>query len=191
MVRYARALAVVAAALIALAASAHALVIGVDLGTEFMKVALVKPGRPFEIVLNGFSKRKTTVAVGFDPTGERLYGKNALGLFTKKPHLYYGQLRRLLGRNASHPVVQDALQQLFNAQDVATDPDRGTLLFRHASTQTAEDTGADSGADDKDGAKRIFRGETETEYHGGRYGGGWRRCTRTVRPRPSFRCPLS
>ena len=55
-----RSFVVAALAVLALAATSNALVIGVDLGTEFMKVALVKPGRPFEIVLNGFSKRKTT-----------------------------------------------------------------------------------------------------------------------------------
>ena len=34
-------------------------VIGIDFGTEFMKVALVQPGSPLEIVTNTVSKRKS------------------------------------------------------------------------------------------------------------------------------------
>jgi hypoxia up-regulated 1 len=43
----------------------HALgsVIGIDYGTDWFKVSLVKPGVPLEIVLNRESKRKTSSIV--------------------------------------------------------------------------------------------------------------------------------
>lgn len=41
-------------------------VIGIDLGTEFLKIGLVKPGTPIDIVLNEQSKRKTESIVAFD-----------------------------------------------------------------------------------------------------------------------------
>ena len=51
---------------------ASANVIGIDFGTEFMKVALVQPGSPLEIVTNTVSKRKSETVVAF-VRGERLF----------------------------------------------------------------------------------------------------------------------
>lgn len=42
----------------ALAAAVHANIISVDVGSDSMKIALVKPGLPFHIVTNLQSKRK-------------------------------------------------------------------------------------------------------------------------------------
>src|SRR3984957_11516606 len=69
----------------ALAASA---VLGVDLGTEYIKAALVKPGIPLEIVLTKDSRRKEASAVAFKPAKniqsgsfpERAYGSDAVAL---------------------------------------------------------------------------------------------------------------
>ena len=46
---------------------------GIDLGSSFMKVALVQLGVPLEIVTNTISKRKTEVCITFD-RGERYFG---------------------------------------------------------------------------------------------------------------------
>jgi hypoxia up-regulated 1 len=40
-------------------------VMGIDLGSEFMKVSLVKPGSMMDIVTNIHSKRKTETMVSF------------------------------------------------------------------------------------------------------------------------------
>lgn len=48
-------------------------VIGIDLGTEFLKIGLVKPGTPIDIVLNEQSKRKTESVIAFDDD-ERFIG---------------------------------------------------------------------------------------------------------------------
>lgn len=45
----------------------------IDLGSEFMKIGLVKPGVPMEIVLNKESRRKTPNIVAFR-NGERFFG---------------------------------------------------------------------------------------------------------------------
>jgi hypoxia up-regulated 1 len=42
---------------------AHAAVMGIDYGTDWFKVGLVKPGIPLEIVLNKESQRKTETVV--------------------------------------------------------------------------------------------------------------------------------
>jgi len=79
-------LAAAAALLLALAClpRADAAVAAIDLGTEWMKVALVKPGVPMEIVLNRESKRKTATAVSIRKN-ERFFGDDALNLVRRAP----------------------------------------------------------------------------------------------------------
>lgn len=79
-------------------------VLGIDVGTEYMKAALVKPGIPLEIVLTKDSKRKESAAVAFKPTRqsdasfpERFYGGDALALSARYPDDVYMNLKTLLG----------------------------------------------------------------------------------------------
>src|SRR5947209_13339907 len=70
--------------------SAASAVLGIDLGTEYIKAALVKPGIPLEIVLTKDSKRKEAATIAFKPSRlqatdpdalpERLYGGDATAL---------------------------------------------------------------------------------------------------------------
>ncbi|KAG1687707.1 Hypoxia up-regulated protein 1 [Nymphon striatum] len=52
-------------------------VMSIDLGCEWMKIAVVSPGKPMEIAMNKESLRKTPVAVSFR-NGERLIGDAAM-----------------------------------------------------------------------------------------------------------------
>lgn len=79
-------------------------VLGIDLGTEYLKAALVKPGIPLEIVLTKDSKRKESAAVAFKPAREnkvpfpeRFYGGDALALTARFPDDVYANLKSLLG----------------------------------------------------------------------------------------------
>lgn len=79
-------------------------VLGIDVGTEYLKAALVKPGIPLEIVLTKDSKRKESAAVAFKPTREtdaqfpeRFYGGDALALSSRYPDDVYVNLKTLLG----------------------------------------------------------------------------------------------
>uniref|UniRef100_A0A183C130 Hypoxia up-regulated protein 1 n=1 Tax=Globodera pallida TaxID=36090 RepID=A0A183C130_GLOPA len=60
----------------------------IDLGSEFMKMALIKPGVPMETVLNRESQRKTPMALTIKD-GERFLGDAA----RKKGSTPSGQLR--------------------------------------------------------------------------------------------------
>lgn len=91
-------------------------VLGVDLGTEYIKAALVKPGIPLEIVLTKDSRRKEISAVAFKPpqTGakkgtwpERLYGSDAMALSARFPGDVYPNLKTLLGLPVDSPTVQE------------------------------------------------------------------------------------
>ncbi|PYH45806.1 Hsp70 family protein [Aspergillus saccharolyticus JOP 1030-1] len=86
------------------AAAAGSAVLGLDVGTEYLKAALVKPGIPLEIVLTKDSKRKESAAVAFKPTREndalfpeRFYGGDALALAGRYPDDVYANLKTLLG----------------------------------------------------------------------------------------------
>lgn len=91
-------------------------VLGVDLGTEYIKAALVKPGIPLEIVLTKDSRRKETSAVAFKPPQngakkgtwpERLYGSDAMALSARFPGDVYPNLKTLLGLPVDSPAVQE------------------------------------------------------------------------------------
>ena len=49
--------------LLALLNLAHAAVLGIDFGSEFMKISIITPGKPFSIIEDTTSKRKTYSAV--------------------------------------------------------------------------------------------------------------------------------
>merc|ERR1712146_495031 len=104
-------------------------IIGVDLGSKYFKVALVKPGTPFEIVTNVHTKRKTETLVGFDD-GERRFGGDAKTLAGRRPHLVFEQIPHLLGKNVNHPKVL-ALKKKYIAFEIGTNKDRGSLEFSY------------------------------------------------------------
>lgn len=80
-------------------------ILGVDLGSLYMKVALVRRNSPLEIVTNLHSKRKTEQMVLFD-NGARFYGADASSLLARKPHLTPSAMTLMLGRHDEHPTVQ-------------------------------------------------------------------------------------
>lgn len=118
----------------ALAASA---VLGVDLGTEYIKAALVKPGIPLEIVLTKDSRRKEASAVAFKPAKniksgefpERLYGSDAIALSARFPGDVYPNLKRLLGLGADNSVVLDYAIR-HPALKLEAEKTRGTAAFK-------------------------------------------------------------
>jgi len=109
--------------------SMSAAVMSVDIGAEWMKVAVVSPGVPMEIALNPESKRKTSVAVSIKD-GERKFGADAMAVGVKDPKSCFVYLLDLLGKKVTHPIVQ-RYQQRFPQYTIEADPVRETVLFRH------------------------------------------------------------
>ncbi|XP_047099616.1 hypoxia up-regulated protein 1 isoform X1 [Schistocerca piceifrons] len=106
-------------------------VMSVDLGSEWMKIAIVSPGVPMEIVLNKESKRKTPATIAFRD-GERSFGEDALVVGVRFPQNSYSYLLDLLGKSVDNPLVQ-LFQKRFPYYKIEADPDRGTVVFRHDS----------------------------------------------------------
>lgn len=103
-------------------------VMSVDLGSEWMKVAIVSPGVPMEIALNKESKRKTPTLVAFHK-GERTFGEDAQIIGTRFPSNSYGYFLDLLGKSIDSPVVQ-LFKSRFPYYDIVADEERGTIVFK-------------------------------------------------------------
>lgn len=113
-------------------------VLGVDLGTEFIKAALVKPGIPLDIVLTKDTRRKETSAVAFKPASgkpqdarfpERLYGADAMAVAPRFPGDVYPNLKAVLGL----PVEASAIQEYaarHPAMQILPHPSRNTATFK-------------------------------------------------------------
>ncbi|TKS83822.1 Hypoxia up-regulated protein 1 [Collichthys lucidus] len=105
-------------------------VMSVDLGSEWMKMAIVKPGVPMEIVLNKESRRKTPIAVCLKEN-ERLFGDSALGVSVKNPKTVYRHLQSLLGKKHKNPQVA-LYQKRFPEHQLEEDAVRGTVYFKYS-----------------------------------------------------------
>ncbi|PSN31698.1 Hypoxia up-regulated protein 1 [Blattella germanica] len=106
-------------------------VMSVDLGSEWMKIAIVSPGVPMEIALNKESKRKTPVTIAFRD-GERTFGEDAATLGVRFPKNSYSYLLELLGKRVDNPIVQ-LYQQRFPYYEIVPDSERDTVVFKHDS----------------------------------------------------------
>ncbi len=58
---------------------AQASVLAIDYGNDFIKASLMKPGVPFDVLLNKDSKRKISSVVAWKK-GDRLFGQDAFNL---------------------------------------------------------------------------------------------------------------
>ena len=122
-------------------ASAASAVLGIDLGTEYIKAALVKPGIPLEIVLTKDSKRKEIAAVAFKPlrtrvnTAEsdafpvRIYGGDAVALSARFPGDVYSNLKPLLGLKFSDDLISE-YGGTFPGLNIVEWAETGTVGFR-------------------------------------------------------------
>ncbi|KAE9414738.1 hypothetical protein Angca_006188, partial [Angiostrongylus cantonensis] len=89
----------------------------IDLGSEFIKIGLVKPGVPMEIVLNKESRRKTPNVLVIR-NNERLFAEAAAAVVasdfrmkpllqaTKYPNSAYWYILSLLAKERGHPDVE-------------------------------------------------------------------------------------
>eukprot|EP00198_Chlamydomonas_reinhardtii_P001208 XP_001690543.1 ER-located HSP110/SSE-like protein [Chlamydomonas reinhardtii] len=99
------------AALLLLAATANGALMSIDLGSEYLKVCLVKPGRtPISIAVNEMSKRKSPALVGV-VNGERLLGEEAFSFAVRYPEQIVARARDMLGKDAEDPTLTALFQQ--------------------------------------------------------------------------------
>ena len=103
-------------------------VVGIDLGSQFIKATLVKPGFPFTIVENTASQRKTPTAVGFS-NEQRVYGLDAIMQSASLPSKTFTFMRDLLGMEYNEKNVEILRKQFFYFNDLVPDS-RGYVAFK-------------------------------------------------------------
>ncbi|XP_020290286.1 hypoxia up-regulated protein 1 isoform X2 [Pseudomyrmex gracilis] len=103
-------------------------VMSIDIGSEWMKVAIVSPGVPMEIALNKESKRKTPVAIAFRE-GERFFGEDAQVVGVRFPQNMFSYILDLVGKPINNPMVQLYMRR-FPYYDIVADNERKTIAFK-------------------------------------------------------------
>jgi len=113
-------------------------ILGVDLGSLYMKVALVQRNAPLEIVTNLHSKRKTENMILFD-AGTRFYGADASSLLARKPLKTPSGMSVMLGRDDAHPNVQILAERHYPLTPAYNETRFGTTLSVDGSDFTPEE----------------------------------------------------
>ncbi|VVA93402.1 unnamed protein product [Arabis nemorensis] len=93
----------------------------VDLGSEWVKVAVVNLKRgqsPISVAINEMSKRKSPALVAFQ-SGDRLLGEEAAGITARYPNKVYSQLRDMVGKPFKH--VKDFIDSVYLPFDIVED----------------------------------------------------------------------
>lgn len=107
--------------------SSKAAVIGIDLGNQYFKSTLVKPGSPFTIVENIASKRKTPTAVGFT-SEQRVYSLDAIMQSSSNPVNTFTYVLKLLGMEYNDANLEFLRTKLYNLNNLVRD-ERGYIAF--------------------------------------------------------------
>ncbi|KAL1194655.1 Heat shock 70 kDa protein 17 [Cardamine amara subsp. amara] len=96
-------------------------VASVDLGSEWVKVAvvnLIRGQSPISVAINEMSKRKSPALVAFQ-SGDRLIGEEAAGITARYPNKVYSQLRDMVGKPFKH--VKDFIDSVYLPFDIVED----------------------------------------------------------------------
>ncbi|KAF6139541.1 hypothetical protein GIB67_015498 [Kingdonia uniflora] len=101
--------------------SSESAVSSIDLGSEWMKVAVVnlKAGQsPISVAINEMSKRKSPALVAFQG-GNRLIGEEAAGIVARYPDKVFSQVRDMIGK--PYKYVKDLVDWLYLPFDLVED----------------------------------------------------------------------
>ncbi|KAI0291592.1 heat shock protein 70 family [Russula brevipes] len=115
-----------------------ATVLAIDYGSDYIKASLIKPGAPFDVLLDKDSKRKIRSSVGWK-NGERLFGQDAFNLATRFPTDSYNSLKYLLGAPANAEVIS---YYTSFAPPAVTPSTRFTAAIRRGSNAAAGEKNA-------------------------------------------------
>ena len=134
-----RLLAILVAASLLVAVSTHSAstsFFAVDLGSEYLKISVIKPGRiPISIVLNESSKRKTPALVGF-VDGHRFVGEEAIAVSGRHPDKVFSRLRDLLGRKSNDEELKDLFVAPKRPYEMEPIEERGTIAIKVSDSES-------------------------------------------------------
>jgi len=103
--------------------------LGIDFGTEYIKVSVLKPNSPFKMVENIQSKTKTPVSLAFKDE-ERLFGSDALGKKVRFPKQVFVYMHEFLGKKYDSVQVKQFMEHFFVSYETEEDQERKTYNFK-------------------------------------------------------------
>ena len=101
---------------------------GIDLGTEFFKVTVIKPGKPFMMLENLLSKTKTEFAIGLKDD-EITYSYDSLAKKAKAPANIFNYFSEFLGRRHNESFVKEYMEDFFQTYNISADNETETITL--------------------------------------------------------------
>ena len=101
---------------------------GIDLGSEFFKVTVIKPGKPFMMLENLISKTKTELSVGLKDD-EITYAYDALAKKAKSPANIFNYFSEFLGRKHNESFVKEYMEKFYQSYNITADNETETITF--------------------------------------------------------------
>ena len=101
---------------------------GIDLGTEYFKVTVIKPGKPFMMLENLLSKTKTECALGLKED-EITYAYDSLAKKAKAPANIFNYFSEFLGRRHNESFVKEYMEDFFQSYNISADNETDTITF--------------------------------------------------------------
>lgn len=106
----------------------NAYMIGVDLGSEYFKICLIKPGKPFTIVENLQSKLKTPTAIALKDD-EITYDAEALNKKARFPKNIFTYFEDFLGEKYNSSYVNRIMKEFLVSYEIQEDKERQSINF--------------------------------------------------------------
>ena len=124
-------------ALALLATAVNSQIIAVDFGSDFIKVAGVKPGTGIDLVLNEQSKRKSNNYIGYRGD-DRFLGEDAYNLAPRFPDQMYTFMNRLAGKSYADAEFREEtfIKGFGLPYSFSEDPTRKTILINNPHPET-------------------------------------------------------
>ena len=101
---------------------------GIDLGSEFFKVTVIKPGKPFMMLENLLSKTKTETVLGLKED-EITYAYDALAKKAKAPANVFNYFSEFLGRRHNESFVKEYMEDFFQSYNISANNETETITF--------------------------------------------------------------
>ena len=101
---------------------------GIDLGSEFFKVTVIKPGKPFMMLENLLSKTKTECALGLKDD-EITYSYDSLAKKAKAPANIFNYFSEFLGRRHNDSFVKEYMEDFFISYNISANNETETITF--------------------------------------------------------------
>ena len=101
---------------------------GIDLGSEYFKVTVIKPGKPFMMLENLISKTKTELSVSLKDD-EITYAYDALAKKAKAPANVFNYFSEYLGRKYDDSFVKNYMENFFQSYNISADNETDTITF--------------------------------------------------------------